>query len=68
MWKKPQKDAFQAVKELLRSSRVLVHFNEKLPVILACDASSYGLGAVLSHKMPDGSDRPIGFISRTVCY
>ena len=66
VWKKPQEDAFHALKELLRSSRVLVHFNEKLPLILACDASSYGLGAVLSHRMPDGSDRPIGFVSRTL--
>ena len=66
VWKKPQENAFHAVKELLRSSRVLVHFNEKLPLILACDASSYGLGAVLSHRMPDGSDRPIGFVSRTL--
>ena len=66
VWKKPQENAFHRVKELLRSSRVLVHFNEKLPLILACDASPYGLGAVLSHRMPDGSDRPIGFVSRTL--
>ena len=32
---------------------------------MACDASPYGVGAVLSHLMADGSDRPIGFVSRT---
>ena len=66
VWKKPQEDAFRAVNKLLRSSRVLLHFNEKLPLILACDASPYGLGAVLLHRMPDGTDRPIGFVSRTL--
>ena len=48
------------------SSRVLVHFDDSLPLVLACDAYSYGLGAVLSHRMPDGTERPVGFSSRTL--
>ena len=34
--------------------------------MLACDASSYGVGAVLAHKMPFGSERPVGYASRTL--
>ena len=53
-------------KDLLLSSKLLVHFDPSLPIVLACDASQYGIGAVLAHKMPDGSERPIGYVSRTL--
>jgi len=50
----------------LLSSQVLVHFDPKYPIVLACDASAHGIGAVLLHKFPDGSEKPIGFVSRTL--
>ena len=65
-WGPKQKRAFRKVKRLLKSSRVLTHFDDQLPLLLECDASPYGLGAVLSHEMPDGSERPICFASRTL--
>ena len=61
-----QAKAFAASKELLISSNCLTHFNSELDISLACDASNYGLGAVLSHKFPDGSERPIAYVSRTL--
>lgn len=45
---------------------VLTHSNPEFPVKLACDASSYGLGAVLSHVLGDGSERPVAFVSRAL--
>ena len=62
-WSSEQEQAFQALKELLTSSKLLVHFDPKLPLLLACDASAYGIGAVLAHKMPE---QPIGYVSRTL--
>ena len=65
-WSKAEQQAFQASKKLLVSSKVLVHYDPEKELILACDASPHGVGAVLSHRMPDGSERPIGFASRTL--
>ena len=65
-WGSKQREAFRHVKDLLQSGRVLTHFDDQLPLILACDASPYGLGAVLSHRMPNGEERPVVFSSRTL--
>lgn len=43
-----------------------MNYNPELPILLACDSSSYGVGAVLSHRLPDGSYRPIAFASRSL--
>ena len=51
---------------MLTSSQVLVHFNPDLELILTCDASFYGTGVVLTHKMSDGVERPIAFPSRSL--
>ena len=51
---------------MLTSQNLLVHFDATRELVLSCDASPYGLGAVLSHRALDGMDQPIAFASRTL--
>ena len=67
VWSADCENAFCLAKEELMSKRVLVHFDAKKEIVLSVDASPYGLGAVLSHRMKDGSERPIAYASRTLC-
>ena len=58
--------AFQEIKKLLASAPVLAHYNPELPIRLAGDTSAYGIGAVISHQFPDGTERPVAYASRTL--
>lgn len=57
--------AFQHSKERLAERTLLVPFDPSKPVVLTVDASSYGVGAVLSHIV-DGSEQPIFFESASL--
>ena len=65
-WGSEQEKAFEAAKSALQADSLLVHYDESKPLVLACDASQYGLGAVLSHIMEDGQERPVAHASRTL--
>ena len=65
-WTQECENAFKKSKKLVIKSDLLVHYDLKKPLRLACDASSYGLGCVISHVMSDGTERPIAFASRTL--
>lgn len=57
-WSKQCKKCFCQLKGESSQATHLVHFNPKLPLVLAADRSKYGLGAVLCHKMADGTVHP----------
>jgi hypothetical protein len=38
----------------ITSDRILVYFDSNLPIFVSCDSSEYGIGAMLSHVMPNG--------------
>lgn len=58
-WNKEHEEAFCKLKDVLSSDLALTHYDPKKKIIVAADASSYGIGAVLMHEMADGTKRPI---------
>ena len=58
--------AFNHVKKLLSAAPVLAHYNIQAPTILTVDASSVGIGCVLSIIDKDGNEKPVSYSSRTL--
>lgn len=58
--------AFTSIKQILVSPLALVHYDPSLPLVLAADASNSGVGAVIYHRFPDGTERAIAHASKTL--
>ncbi len=65
-WTDEQQIVFDKSKELLQSSPLLVHFDPSKELLVSAYASPVGIGGVLSHIMPDGSEHPIAYTSRSL--
>ena len=48
---------------MLTSTALLVHYDPTKPLVLSCDASPYGVGAVLS-QVCSGEEKPVAYASR----
>ena len=48
-WQERERNAFEKAKKILDETNFLIHYDPEKPLLLACDASPYGLGAALSH-------------------
>ena len=59
-----QQEAFESAKDLLKSPRLLAHYDSSKKLVHACGTSPYGVGAVLSHRLDNGEEQPITFASR----
>ena len=64
-WSEVEQTAFETLKKALISAPTLCHFDPDKPVVLSCDASPHGVGAVLSHRV-DGKEYPIAYASRSL--
>uniref|UniRef100_A0A1I7WFN4 RT_RNaseH_2 domain-containing protein n=1 Tax=Heterorhabditis bacteriophora TaxID=37862 RepID=A0A1I7WFN4_HETBA len=56
-WSTNDQTVFERVKEVLSSKLSLTHFDQNLDIIVAADASDYGIGAVILHKYPNGAQK-----------
>lgn len=65
-WKEPQREPFKEIKMRLTGADVLMHYNPEIPVVLATEASEYGLGAVIYHKRKDGTQGVVAYASRSL--
>ena len=66
VWGPEQQRSFHWAQNVLTSDSVLAHFDAAKEQVLICDASSRGIGAVLAQREGDGSERPVGYVSRSL--
>ena len=58
-WQEKEKLVLEEAKSILDEANFFIHYDPVKPLLLACDALPYGLGAVLLHQMPGGSENPL---------
>ena len=61
-----QEKAFLELKDSLCTEKCLALFEPNRETIVSADTFAYELGAVLQQKQPDGSLRPIAYVSKSM--
>lgn len=64
-WSEEAEESFNTLKNALVTAPVLAVPDFNKPFTVHCDASSYGLGGMLSQEI-EGHDHPIAFVSRSL--
>ena len=65
-WTAEHQVAFNKLKTVLQSDLLVTHFRPEVDIVVAADACEYGLGAVISHRFPNGTEKAIAHAGRTL--
>ena len=69
-WNEKHQFAFERCKRLAGNSTRLTDFDARKPIVLTTDASPFGLGACLSHKVTDANGKvrlqPVAYASTSL--
>lgn len=65
-WTSTQRNCFNSLKDILSSNLLLTHYDPNKEIIVAADASNYGLGACILHECPDGTIKAVCHASRSL--
>ena len=65
-WGSTQQEVFKQLQSLVSSNCVLTLFDPCRKTCVSADASSFGLGVVLTQQQPSGEWRPVAYISRSM--
>ncbi|KRX13994.1 Uncharacterized protein T07_4146 [Trichinella nelsoni] len=65
-WTGEHTKAVERAKRLLNSPLLLTHYHPEWPIVLAADASNEGIGAVVYHRLSDGTVKVIAHASKTL--
>jgi hypothetical protein len=65
-WKQEHRTAFEALKQKVTSSPILIFPDDHKPYKVEADSSNYASGAVLSQQGEDGKWHPVAFLSKSL--
>ena len=66
LWTPECQESFEKIKKTLTSDFSLTHYDPTLDIIVASDVNSYGIGACILQKLPDGSRKVVALASRSL--
>ena len=66
VWTAEHQKVLEKLKKVLQSVLLLTHFDPGLDIVVAADACDYGVGAVISHRFPNGTEKAIAHASRSL--